>query len=260
MNRFLMNSINEFLIFFSRLYDDVGPPEFIEENGIHKYRYKSENIKTICLIKTARIISSLNAIMILFRNGFFLEIAVLLRSIKESNVEMVFLLENYPTDSISSTQEQYISEFFAEEITDSSDPINSARTHTRVPAKKIHAAAAREYYNMSDFISDPKLKAKIKKSANPSDVQKTTQKILNMYSGYVHFGYSQSMDMVGVPPEYLLNGMLGTPRVAEWYEYLLTEFDALYNLFQLLCSKFEHEDEFIELYHRQQKFRKVSGL
>lgn len=260
MIRFLLNSINEFLIFFDRSYSDVGPLELIKESGIHKYRYKSEDIKTICLIKTARTISSLNAIMILFRNGFFLEIGALLRGIKESNVEMVFLLENYPTDSNSKDQEQYIREFFAEEIIDPSDPINSARKHTRVPAKKIHAAAARVYYNMSDFISDPKLKEKIKKSANPSDTQKTTQKIQNMFSGYVHFGYSQSMDMIGVPPKYLLNGMLGTPRVTEWYDTLLTEFDALYNLFQLLCFKFGYKDESIALYHRQQKFRKISGL
>lgn len=260
MNRFLLNSINEFLIFFDRLYSDVGPPELIKESGIHKYRYKSEDIKTLCLIKTGRIISSLNALMVLFRSGFFLEIAALLRGIKESNIELVFLLENYPTDPISKAQEQYLNEFFSEEIADPSDPIKSARTHNRVPSKKIHAAAARVYHKMSEFIKDPKLRTEIAESANPSDMQETTQKIQNMYSGYVHFGYSQSMDMIGVPPKYLLNGMLRTPRVAEWYDTLITEFDALYNLFQLLCSKFKYEEEFIELYFRQQKFRKVSDL
>lgn len=260
MIEYLKKSLEDYLIFFQRLNADVDPPKLIENSGVHQFRYAIENIQTLCLIKTGRVISSLNAIMILFESGYFVEIAVLLRGVKECHIDLIFLLEDYPGDTFTKAQEQYISEFFTEEIEDPSDPIKSARKHNRVSSKKIHAASARAYYKMSDFIKDPELRAKIKKYANPSDTQETTQKIHNMFSGYVHFGYSQSMDLIGVPPKYHLNGMLGTPRVSEWYDTLITEFDALYNLFLFLCSKFKYEKEFIELSKKQFDFRKVTGI
>lgn len=255
------DSIEVFLTFFIRLHKEVPPPKYIRKSGMLQIRYEQEDIQTLCLIKIGRIISSLNAILVLLKNGHIIEIAVLLRTIKECNSELNFLLENYPTDKLTSPQEQYIKEFFTEEFGDPSDPIKTSRQHNRVGAKKIHAGSAREFYNMSDFIKDPKLKAKIKKIANPSDTQEITQKILNVFSGYVHYGYSQSSELIGdSPPKYHLSGFLGTSKMNEWIDNLITEFDGLYNLFRFLCYKFDFQKEYIIITKKQFDFQKTTGL
>ncbi|MBU0528210.1 hypothetical protein KKF86_00400, partial [bacterium] len=237
-------SVKDFYVFFNKLNKYVGPPKFINISGFPKFRYAKESIETLCLIKTGRILSSLNSIVVLFERGFFLEIAVLLRTIKECCADLSFLLENYPDKKLSKSQEQYINEFFAEEFSDSKDPVQTIRKHNRVPSKKIHAGYARNIYNQSELIKDSKLKSKIQKLANPSDHQKTTLSILNVYSGYVHYGYSQSVEIIaGSPPRYHLEGMADTPMVNEWQKFLTTEIVALYNHFAFLCIKFNFEKE-----------------
>ncbi len=253
-------SIKEFYVFFNKLTLIVEPPKFDKISGVPKFRYSEENIETLCLIKTGRILSSLNSIVVLFERGFFLEIAILLRTIKECCADLSFLLENYPDKKLSKSQVQYINEFFAEEFSDSKDPLQTIRKHNRVPSKKIHAGYARNIYNQSALIKDSKLKSKIQKLANPSDHQKTTLSILNVYSGYVHYGYSQSVEIIaGSPPRYYLDGMTNTPLVNEWQNFLTTEIVALYNHFALLCIKFNFVKELEFLKSKQIEFQTISG-
>lgn len=260
MINLIKNSIKDFHIFFDKLTSEVNPPQLLETAGFVKFRYPDEDRKTLCLIKTGRIISSLNAIIVLYEAGYFVEIAVLIRTIKEADAELVFIMENYPNGSLSKSQLQYIKEFFIEEIADPSNPIKSARKHNRVPSKKIHAGSARDFSELSKFIDNPKLRSKIQQLANPSNFQEISQKILNMWSGYVHYGYSQSMDLVGgSPPRFRLEGSRGTPRVQEWLDYLITESVAIYNLFVLLCAKFNFQKEFDELSNKQIEFQRTTN-
>lgn len=253
-------SIKDFYVFFNKLTSLVEPPKFDKISGVPKFRYSEESIETLCLIKTGRILSSLNAIVVLFESGFFVEIAVLLRTIKECCAELSFLLENYPDGKLSKSQEQYINEFFTEEFSDPQDPIQSMRKHNRVPSKKIHAGSARNISNLSELIKNPKLRSEIQKIANPSDHQETTLSILNIYSGYVHYGYSQSVEIIsGIPPQYHLEGMADTPMVNVWQEILITEFDEIYNHFNFLCLKFKFEKELEFLKSKQIEFQTISG-
>ncbi len=116
MIELLRQSVKDFLPFFNKLESEVEPPKFVRISGVLKVRYSENNIKTLCLVKTGRIISSLNAILALFEKGYFLEIGVLLRTVKECCAEVSFLLENYPTDDLTSSQEQYINQFFTVNI------------------------------------------------------------------------------------------------------------------------------------------------
>lgn len=256
----LRQSINHFKIFFDKLFDEVGPPSLVNRSGFVQFRYSNENIKTLCLIKSARIISSLNAIVLLYQAGYFVEIGVIIRTIKECCADLAFLLENYPDEKLSKHQKQYLDDFFTENFEDPLNPIQSAIKRRRVPSKKIHAGWARTIYGLSTLIRNPKLRSKIQKFANPSVHQMNTLSILNTWSGYVHYGYPHSIEIVGgEPPVYHLEGMAGTPKVEEWQGTLITELFAIYNHFLFVCLRFNYETEFEFLSNKQAEFQALTG-
>ncbi len=261
MYEYIKQPIEDFYIFFDKLHDLVKPPELIDRSGFPQFRYEEKNVETLCLIKNGRLISSLNAIALLFEKGYFLEIAILIRTIKECCADILFLLENYPDKQFSKAQEQYLDEFFQEEYLDPHNPIQSARQHKTVSSRKIHAGYARNIYAISNFIKNPKLKSKVQKLLNPHSHQDATLKILKLYSGYVHYGYTQSMDFIGGdPPSYHLEGMSRTPMERDWYKSIVAEIDALYNYYQILCMNFNFAEEFEQLKKKQKIFHSKNDL
>lgn len=253
-------AIENFYPLFYKFEDSVGKPNLIEESGLFQFDYPEKNIPTICLIKMARILSSLNAIVILFENGYIVEIGVIIRTIKEACADLSFLLKDYPENNPTKSQQQYIDEFFKEEFQNPQDPINTARKHNRVPSKKIHAGFARNMYKMSKLIKIEKLRRRVQKIINPSEHQSSTQIILNIWSGYVHYGYRQSVEIFGgTRPEYHFNGLSGTPKMNEWQDILVTEFFAVYNHFLDICLKFKFLEEFEILKSKQIEFQEKTG-
>ena len=250
------NAINDFIVPFNRLENKVGKPVLIERSGILQFRYMNNDVETLCLIKSGRIISSLNAILVLLEYGFIVEIGMLVRSIKECSAEVSFLLENYPEKPMSNPQKQYLDEFFKEEFGDATNPIDTIRDHKRVSLKKVHAGYARNINELSKKIENEELRNKLYKISNPSSHQKATISILNVFSGYIHFGYVQSMEIIGdTPPRYHLNGLSGTPKNFEWEDIIIGEIYAIYNHFRFMCLKFNFSKEFEIIGKKQKEFQ-----
>lgn len=238
-------AINDFYPTFYKLEELVGKPKIVSVQGITKIRYEKKNIKTICLIKTARIISSLNSILILFEKGFFLEIGVIIRTIKEAISEVQFLLEIGIDVPLLPSQQKYLDNFFKEEFNDFSNPIESAKIDNRVPSKKIRASVTRSLENLKKTFKEGEVPEEVESLLkNPAEFQKLQEVLLNTFSGYLHYSYSQSMEMVvGNPLEFKLRGFNEYYRIKEWEGGIVRIIDELFNYFKFLCFRFEFHEE-----------------
>jgi hypothetical protein len=260
MKSYFEEAIHDFILLFDKLESIVEKPRLIERSGILQFRYLNKDIQTLCLIKSGRIISSLNAIIFLFEKGFVLEIGVLIRTIKECIADLSFLLENYPGKPFTKSQKQYIDEFYKEEFDDPSNPVETIRKHNRVNTNKIHSSYARNINELWKNIKDEKVKKKLKIITNPYNHQKATTSILQVFSGYVHFSYTQSMEIIGgSPPDYHLKGFNNTPKIQEWKDIIISHFYELYNHFRFLSYKFDFIKEFQFLGEKQKQFQLYTG-
>ena len=256
----LKKSIRDLYPILHKLESIVGKPKLINRSGFEQFRYPNEDINTLSLIKSARILSSLNAIMVLIEYGYIVEVGVLIRTIKECIADISFIFEDFPEKWPSVEQKKYMDDFFSEEFSDPLNPVYTARKRDRVSSKKIHAAFARNAYNLSKKIKNARLRELVLKIANPSDHQRATFTILNLFSGYVHYAYPQSIEIVGgSPPRFHLEGLAGTPKIDEWMGYIISEIYSVYNYFMFLCLKFGFNDELEYVSFKQKVFSKVSG-
>jgi hypothetical protein len=198
-----MNEIDVYIKSIGHIEDIIGvfeqeleKPELIDGAFI----YKSPTVKHVCFLKGIRIVSGLNALLVLLQAGYVTEMGVLIRTIGDCINDIYFLLEHFP--DTTPEVEKYISNFFNEDI----DELNIAedydkKTH-RTKARKIYASRARL---LSEHI-------------NFAVCRDMVYEIYSAYSGYVHSGYPNIMEMYDGPPPYKfrLRGMKGTPRIRDW--------------------------------------------
>ena len=176
------------------LFQDVGP---------HKqFRYGTHTESLACYLKGIKIISTLNACVVLLRQGYAQEVGALCRMVDDFCNEIFFLLQPQGDQgSFSTDQIKFLENFFQEEFDKPADPLRSEQKRGTVSTKKIHAIFG-------------KLAAG---ELNPSDAQGLLRTIHQAFSGYVHGAYPHIMEMFGGnPPRFHVSGMPGTPRIEEW--------------------------------------------
>jgi hypothetical protein len=184
--------------------DQIDPPVFINIKGLWAWRYQKLTESLACFLKGVKIVSSLNACIVLLQAGCVQEIYALCRMINDYIDEIFFLLIPQDGEIFSKEQLQFLSDFFQEEFDEPANPLKSIQKRNNVPVQKIHATFG-----------------KIAKSEiNPSDAQEMLRTIHKAYSGYVHGAYPHIMEMFG-KKQPCLKGMLGTPRVDECREQLI---------------------------------------
>lgn len=136
----------------------------------------------------------------LLENGYCQEQAILHRVIDETNEDILFLVYALINDSITDLHERFLKSFWEEEIDGSGTLIDSMQKRPMIPRKKIRAYISKAEGNILD----------------PSRSIKLSRTISRTYSGYVHGGSPQIMDMYGGnPPHFHTKGLLGTPRIEE---------------------------------------------
>lgn len=191
---------------FHRLVEQVPAPQKQAWKDGWVYRYKEKTIHQAIILKLARMISGLRAALVLLENGFVQEQAMLQRVLDEIGEDILFLTYALTNDTTTDLHRRYLDEFFQEEFEEHLEPIDSPQKRNRVPGRKIRAYNAR--------IAASAAKQAGQKS-NPSNAIQVIETISKAYSGYVHASSTHVMDMYcGDPPEFHLDGMLGTPRTA----------------------------------------------
>ncbi len=200
----MINSLNTR---FDNSSQKVPPPQMISLGGTHVFRYVEKTFEQAIIQKLARILSGLNAALLLLENGFVQEQAVLQRTIDEFNDDVTFLFAGFCEGEgcLPELQEQYLSGFWEEEFDVPDDPVKSSQKRYSMPRRKIRAYLA----SVPDIHPDPSTQIELSRTLSKA------------YSGFVHGASPQIMDMVGGdPPGFHVDGMLGTPRVAEYAQDL----------------------------------------
>ena len=152
------------------------------------FRFQEKDIRQAMILKLAHVQSSVRAAKSLLDKGFVQEQAILQRIIDEVNDDITFLFLAVTNDEITDLHKKFLDAFWEEEI-------DSEQRRSMIPRREI-----REYLKRS-------------MGAGFAEASKTVRKV---YSGFVHGGYPQIMNMYGGnPPHFHTKGMLGTPRMEE---------------------------------------------
>jgi len=229
---------------FQRLEEGVEKPEFVKRGTYNVFRYRNQSIESAVIQKLVRVISGLEASLLLLTNGFVQELGALFRILDEFNEDIFFLCHAIRSGEVTELHKMYLESFYKEEFDNPESPFMSEQKRHTVPRKKIHAALAK----MSDNL------------VNPSDAQELSRTLQQAYSGYVHGTSVHILEMYGgTPPHYYLSGMLGTPRINEFStnygNYLYRGLIAVMHV----ALSFGHKELLVELYQFRDYFEKQSG-
>jgi len=201
---------------------ELERPEFIHGAFV----YKSPTVKHVCFLKSIRIVSGLNALLVLLQAGYVTEMGVLIRTIGDCINDIYFLLEHFP----ETTPEvgKYISNFFNESIDEPEITLNDTRRIYRTKARKIYASRARL---LSEHINFP-------------IGQDMVYKIYSAYSGYVHASFPSIMEIYGgnPPHKFHLQGMKGTSRIKHWERILIAFIRSSALVFGYMAEKYNKVD------------------
>jgi len=199
-NKFIGESITRLASIYRKMEVNFERPVIVNIQGTREIRHREYTDLLACFLKGVKMVSTLHGALVLLESGCVQEVAALCRMVNDLNSEIAFLTVPHVGQSLSPDQTRFLEDFFQEEY-DQSDPGLTSQKRATVSVKKIHAALAR--------ISEPAM--------NPSDAQEMHRTMHKSMSGYVHGAYAHIMDMYGGdPPHFHTQGMLGTPRVAQW--------------------------------------------
>jgi len=190
--------LDDLSVLISQIGGSFPPPNFVSVGGQQQFRYSEHTVYHVALLKAVRMVSGLNASLVLIQGGYYQEIMVVLRTLDDFSSEILFILENAEQNTLSKAQTKFMDDFFQEEFVNPNNPLKNTKRRSTVPKKKIWASAARQ----------------IGQYANPSDAQKILQVTNDAFSGYIHGAYPHIMDLYGGnPPRFHMNGVLIGPRI-----------------------------------------------
>lgn len=221
---------------FRELESLVPPPVYVSRGSYQVFRFESQSIEAAVLQKCARLVSGLNASLVLIETGYVQEMGTLFRTLDEFNEDILFLCQAIQTGELTGLHKEYLCAFYQEEFDIPDNPFLSTQNRPTIPRKKIHAAISR--------IPEQEI--------NPSDAQELHRTLSRGYSGYVHAASPHVMDMYGGnPPRFHVSGMLDTPRIQE---FMRNTWDYFYRgLLSIMMVVFSFKQE--ELLRQLYSFR-----
>ncbi|HUW18966.1 MAG TPA: hypothetical protein VMW16_06660 [Sedimentisphaerales bacterium] len=199
--------------------------------------YNRPMVKHVCLLKGVRIVSGLNALMVLFEAGYVTEMGVVMRTISDCINAIYFLLENFP--QTTPEVEQYVSNFFSEVLDEPEIAPSLGKKRYRTKVKKIHASRARLLSEHVNF-------------AVGRDM---VYQNYSAYSGYVHASYPNIMEIYGGEPPYKFHpkGIKETSRIKDWEEVFIAFIQNAILVFGYMAEKYDKADLI-------QEIRRIMGL
>jgi hypothetical protein len=221
----------------------VPAPVLIELHGHRVFRYKEQTIHQAIVLKLARLVSNLNAAQLLLDHGFVQEQGALQRMIDEGNEDIAFLTFAIISNDITELHERYLTAFWEEEF-DQSKAIESTQKRPFISRNKINAWIARHPFSGLD----------------ESTGVKVTTTIYKAYSGYIHGASPHIMDLYGgSPPQFHMQGMLGTPRHTEHTDDLLNYYHRAIASFAFAAKAFGDETLFKSIFEFSREFSQRTG-
>ncbi len=120
--------------------DKAAEPVLFRNIGPYKqFRHEALTESLVCYLKGIKAISTLNASIVLLRQGYSQEVGALCRMADDFCNEIFFLLLPQGSDGFSDDQMRFLENFFQEEFDKPDDPLRSAQNRDTVSVKKIHS-------------------------------------------------------------------------------------------------------------------------
>jgi hypothetical protein len=225
IDSYIEDTLSELGSLYSEMAVLLEAPVFVDLGGYKGWRYKTKSASLACFLKGVRVVSSLNASMVLLRAGYTQEIGALCRMIADYCSEIIFILTTPDENNFSKYQVQFLDDFYKEEFDKPMNPLGSTQKRVNVPVKKIHASFGKA----------------LQSDMNPSDAQELLRTTHKAFSGYVHGAYPHIMEMFGgAQPR--INGMLGTARIEEWRRQIITYVYRALMISIVVARKFGYSD------------------
>lgn len=229
---------------FLEIERQVPPPVFVAHGSYKVFRYKEKTVEAAIVQKCARLISGLNASLVLLRAGYVQELGAVFRMLDEFNEDILFLCQAIRDGQLTKLHDDYLKFFYQEEFDDPDNAFLSTQNRPTIARKKIHAANSR--------IPEQEL--------NPSDNQELYRTLSQTYSGFVHAASTHVMDMYGGnPPHFHVSGMLGTPRIPECVENAWDYFYRGLLTIMIVALSFKQENLLQQLYVFRSHVEQQSG-
>jgi hypothetical protein len=181
----------------------LDEPVFRQINSDRGFRFEKPDIRHFCVLKAVRVVSALNASIVLAREGYTQEIGVLMRTLAEFATHIEFVLNTDDSEEHRTKVTQYMEAFFADTRRDPEAEIKKAQ----IPQGAVHASLGKTLDKLAEEqgSTDGRVPA-----AN------LYSKIYRIFSNYVHGKYPEIMDCFGGRPgKFHLRGMSGTRKDAE---------------------------------------------
>lgn len=204
---FLALTLGKLEVQYHQMGEAINPPIRAKFGDRKFFRHEQQSDVLLCYLKGVKLVSTLNAAVILFRHGYAQEVGALCRMADDFFFEIMFFVKPLGENVPSKDQQRMFDDFFREEFENPDDPLGTGIDRDNVPRRKINAAFGQM----------------VKGELNPHDAQHTASTVHKALSGYVHGAYPHIMEMYGGNPAYFhMSGMLGTPRIIEWKDQLIT--------------------------------------
>lgn len=202
----LATTLKQLEAFYAEMHGAFAPPVFVNDATYPRFRYAMLSDSLACFLKGAKVVSTLNAALILYRHAYPQEVASLCRMADDFLNEIMFILVPQDGEEVDQSQRQFLENFFQEEFDEPGDPLGSEQKRKTVPTKKIHAAFGK-------LVAD---------EINPSDSQTMLRTVQQTLSGYIHGAYPHIMELYGGnPPRFHLSGTPNSPTTAGWEKQLI---------------------------------------
>ena len=204
---YLAQTLSRLQLHYYSLSSFVDTPKRVRIGGNAYFRHTEQSDGLFCYLKGVKLITTLNAGLVLLRAGYTQEIGALCRMADDFCYEILFFMGPIEPSGPSKDQVKMLEDFFKEEFENPAGLLGSAQNRDTVSRRRINAAFGRL--------------ARVQ--LNPHEAQGTLDTVHKAFSGYVHGAYPHIMELYGgSPSRYHMNGMLGTPRIAEWQDQLIT--------------------------------------
>ncbi|MER9304784.1 hypothetical protein NKJ06_06195 [Mesorhizobium sp. M0293] len=178
------------------------------------FRFASPNIVHFCILHLIRVVSCLNATIVLARHGYVQEICVLIRT----GYEFISKVDYVSTGYYDPEQRQKVKLYVERYFSDSTRKPKRLDKDVSPRQKEINEGLQKNYENTT-------------KAPKPSDdergIAEMHRYVLSVFGNYVHARYPEVMDMFGGTPVQLhMSGMKGTPKDAENIVQIYTLFES----------------------------------
>ena len=205
MDEVFIHALEEYEQLFALLVRRVPPPVRVPRGESFVFRYSERTAQQAIILKLARSICGLHAARILLDHGFVQEVGSLQRILDDFQENVMFLGLALTGSGLEPIHEKYLEAFYMDDFENADEPMSALdKKRPHVSRKDIREAIDRS----ADHHATKSGQDVLPRSGAARVISK-------LYSGFVHGGAPQILEMYGgLPAHFHLRGMAGTPLIA----------------------------------------------